>query len=160
MANTVVAQVTFEIGQIEKLLAAYADLLTRGRSHSTDLVATTAVASVLHSFYSGLENIFLAIAKQLDQQTPTGGAWHRELLKQMTFTTERRRAVISAETEQQLSAYLSFRHFYRHSYSFVLDWSELEKLVIPLPDVWAGVKAELTVFLDNLQTDSATPGRH
>jgi hypothetical protein len=37
----------------------------------------TALASVLHSFYNGLENIFLSIARHVDQQVPTGDRWHR-----------------------------------------------------------------------------------
>jgi hypothetical protein len=31
---------------------------------------------------------------------------------------------------------LGFRHFYRHGYSFFLEWDELEELVTPLAEVW------------------------
>jgi hypothetical protein len=43
-----------------------------------------------------------------------------------------------------------FRHFYRHSYSFFLDWSELEKLVIPMSVVWAQTKQALIRHLPHL----------
>lgn len=46
--------------------------------------------------------------------------------------------------------YLGFRHFYRHSYSFFLQWEELEKLVDPLDEVWKQAKNELQIFLDSL----------
>jgi hypothetical protein len=48
---------------------------------------------------------------------------------------------------------MGFRHFYRHSYSFFLEWEELEKLVTPLAEVWAQTKRELQLFLDSLSLD-------
>jgi len=85
--------VRFELAQIEQLLEVYADLFTRVQQRSPDLVEITAVASVLHSFYNGLENIFLAIAKGCDHQVPAGAQWHRDLLVQMTRVTEHRSKV-------------------------------------------------------------------
>jgi len=35
----------------------------------------------LHSFYSGAERLFEAIANELDGGLPKGEAWHRELLR-------------------------------------------------------------------------------
>jgi hypothetical protein len=154
LAEKVVSQVTFEIGQIDQLLVAYADLWERGRQGTPDLVDITAMASVLHSFYNGLENIFLSITKGLDQEVPTGTQWHRDLLVQMIHETANRSSVISVELAQNLTDYLGFRHFYRHSYSFFLEWGELEKLVTALPEVWDQAKRELSAFLDSLQQGS------
>lgn len=60
--------------------------------------------------------------------------------------------VISAELARKLADYLGFRHFYRHSYSFFLEWGELEKLVTPLREVWAQVKEELNEYLESLNS--------
>jgi hypothetical protein len=108
------------------------------------------LASVLHSFYTGLEKIFLLIAKGIDKSVPTTEQWHRTLLNRMSETTPARNPVLTIETSDSLSAYLSFRHFYRHSYSFYLDLTELEKLVVPLPQTWFQVKTELSLFVTNL----------
>jgi len=48
---------------------------------------------------------------------------------------------------------LGFRHFYRHSYSFFLEWDEVEKLVTPLAEVWVQAKDELQLFLASLSSD-------
>lgn len=48
-------QVTFEVEQIDHLLAAYADLLEPDRAGTPGLIEITAAASVLHSFYNGVE---------------------------------------------------------------------------------------------------------
>jgi len=84
LAEKVISQIKFEIGQVDQLFESYADLLKRARRETPDLVEATAVASVLHSFYNGLENIFLAIAKGIDAEVPSGAQWHRGLLTKMT----------------------------------------------------------------------------
>jgi hypothetical protein len=119
-----------------------------------DLVEITALASVLHSFYNGLENIFLSIAKGIDADVPTGSQWHRDLLAQMAQSTSNRAPVLTVETAHQLADYLGFRHFFRHSYSFFLDWNEMERLILPLHEVWMQVKTELQLFVDKLDSAS------
>jgi hypothetical protein len=114
------------------------------------MVEIAALASVLHSFYNGLENVFLSIAKGIDQEVPTGLQWHRDLLLQMTQGTVNRGPVISTELAQKMADYLGFRHFYRHSYSFFLEWEKLKGLSLPLQDLWKQVKEELYVFLEQL----------
>jgi len=150
LAESVVSQVEFEIGQIEHLFESYADLLEKTQKKAPDLVETTAVASVLHSFYNGLENIFLSIAKGIDQDVPAGAQWHRVLLTWMTETTSNRGPVLTVDTAHRLANYLAFRHFYRHSYTFLLEWDELEKLVMSLAEVWEQTRDELQRFLDRL----------
>jgi len=60
-------------------------------------------------------------------------------------TDEGRGPVLTVGTAHQLVSYLGFRHFYRHSYSFFLEWGELEKLVTPLAEVWEQTKVNLTI---------------
>jgi hypothetical protein len=150
LVEKVVSQVKFEIGQIDHLLEVYVDLLERAQHRTPDLVEMAAIASVLHSFYNGLENIFLAIAKGIDAGVPTGSQWHRNLLTQMAKPTSTREPVLTIEITQRLADYLGFRHFYRHSYSFFLDWGELEKLVKTLTEVWTQTKAEIELFLNGI----------
>ena len=150
LVEKVISQVEFEIGQIEHLFESYADLLEQAQEKAPDLVEVTAVGSVLHSFYNGLENIFLAIAKRIDQDVPAGAQWHSDLLTQMTEAALSRGPVLTVDTAHKLASYLGFRHFYRHSYTFFLEWDELEKLVTPLAEVWEQTKDELQLFLDSL----------
>lgn len=76
-----------------------------------DLVEIAAVASVLHSFYNGLENIFMSIAKGIDRDVSTGAQWHRDLLTRMTEVTSSRGPVLKVDTVHRLVDYLAFRHF-------------------------------------------------
>lgn len=150
MVEKTISRIKFEIEQIDRLLESYEDLLAKTHRTTPDLIEITAIASVLHSFYNGLENIFLTIAKGIDQESPTGSQWHRKLLTQMAKPTSHRPAVLTIETMHQLVDYLGFRHFYRHSYSFFLEWSELEKLVTTLPHTWEKTKGEIKDFVADL----------
>ncbi len=153
MAEKVVSKISFEIKQIERLLASYAGLLATSQQTTPALVEITALASVLHSFYMGLENIFLVIAKDLDEHLPYGEQWHRNLLTQMTRKTEIREQVISTELAAKLDGYLGFRHFFRHSYSFFLEWDRFSDLIGSLSDVWEQARKEIEDFENGLGRD-------
>ena len=114
----------------------------------------TIVSSILHSFYNGIENIILAISKDLDQKIPEGSEWHRKVLKEMEKNTKKRNAVFSQETSNILLEYLGFRHFFRHSYSFHLNWEKLKELIVPIDDAWGKIKQELRIFIDWMMNDS------
>jgi hypothetical protein len=42
---------------------------------------------LLHSFYTGVENIFKRVAVELDGEPVRGDSWHRELLLRMKSPT-------------------------------------------------------------------------
>ncbi len=83
MANEVASQVRFEVTQIDRLFETYADLLAHAQQSTPSNVEIAALATVLHSFYNGLEDIFQLVAKRLDVSLPRGPTWHRDLLAQM-----------------------------------------------------------------------------
>lgn len=151
MHNELLELIDFEIQQIDRLLGFHAELLQRARSRvplsSTEI---TALGSVVHSFYNGLESILLTIAKQFDQRVPGGRQSHRDLLNQMQQATATRQPILTANTVEALSQFLGFRHFFRHSYSFYISWERLEPLVLSMPMVWQQAKAELNVFRSTL----------
>lgn len=152
LPDKILSEIRFEIGQIDNLFIVYQGLFDRAlQLERPDYVEVTALASVVHSFYTGLEKIFVSIAKRLDNGLPTGPHWHRDLLLQLGQSTPYRIQVLTTETVARLNNYLSFRHIYRHSYSFFLDWEELESLVRPMRPFWETVKAELHSFMASLE---------
>lgn len=118
--DVIASRLAFEIAQVDQLLTVYSDLLDSTRGHAPDPVELAALASVLHSFYNGIENLLLCVAKGFDRAVPTGPKWHRDLLMQMSEPNDRRPALFSPETSTKLDEYLGFRHFYRHAYTFFL----------------------------------------
>ena len=150
MSETISERIQRDVLLIDQLLAAYDDLLLQVEQKPPDLVQVTALASVLHSFYNGLESIFVTIAKEVDGTVPTGDRWHRDLLEQMGEANEFRGVVLPSPVLSQIQNYLAFRHYYRHAYSFFLRWEELRELVLPLTAVWSQTKAALNQFATSL----------
>ena len=139
--------IEFELGEIESLFQLYQEeLFELDLEQTPDLLELTAFASVLHSFYNGIENILLGIAKNIDKKTPSDPNWHKSLLAQMAKKNTAREPVLSEEMKNELKKYLTFRHFYRHSYSFHLEWEEMEDLVKSIREVWIKFKSEVSVF--------------
>lgn len=64
----ITSQIKFEINQIGKLSEAYQGLFIKCKDNELDIIEITALASVLHSFYNGIEKIFEIIAKRLISQ--------------------------------------------------------------------------------------------
>ena len=62
----IIKKIEFELDQIDSLLSKYKNLINKSEDEEPDLIELTALASVLHSFYNGVENIFLLIAKNID----------------------------------------------------------------------------------------------
>ena len=95
--------------------------------------------------------VIIVIARDIDNKTPTDFEWHKSLLLQMTKKNKTRIAVFSGEIKDQLLDYLGFRHFFRHSYSFHLEWEEMENLVTSIREVWKKFKEEILAFMSNFQ---------
>ena len=115
-------------------------------SADQDLILDSAALS-LHNFYAWLERIFTQIASTVDQSTPTGPDWHRELLRQMTVEVPAvRPPVLSAAVAGDVDEFLRFRHVVRNVYTFALDPERVERLASRLRPAWRDVRSALFTF--------------
>lgn len=147
MDNMIKNQIKFKIDEIDKLFSEYELVFQKVQSNIPDLFDMTVLGSVLHSFYNGLENIFTIIAKNIDGNVPIGNKSHQELLQQMTTETNYRSSLIDNALYLKLREYATFRHFYRHAYSFQLNWEKMQPLVSDVKDTWKNVKLSLEIFI-------------
>ena len=116
-----------------------------------DSIRVRAIASILHDFYSGIEKIFISVARDIDQTVPKNEGWHRQLLEQMTLDIPYKRpAVIDASLAAQIQEYLSFRHRFRNLYGFELEWGKMEILIKNMESTSKQIKESTEKFLDVL----------
>lgn len=141
--------VEFELGQISHLLEVHRGLITREVSSAPSNVELSALAMMLHSFYSGVENIFKRISLETGVERPRGENWHRALLDSMLQRIGGRAVAISIETHEALGDYLAFRHVVRNAYSFDLDWEKLAPLVASCDPTFKRLSEELRQFMDS-----------
>ena len=141
-------QLAVELEQLRQLIEMHRPLLTKCRSVAPDPIERSALAAMLHSFYTGVENIFKRVAVEIDGALPEGESWHRELLDAMTRPSTGRREVISLPFRDLLREYLHFRHVFRQAYSFQLRWEKMAHLVLATEENLRRLGAELDNFFD------------
>ncbi len=111
-----------------------------------------AIGGYLHGFYNGAENIFKRIAKFFENNI-TSSMYHSELLKRMNIEIKGvRPRVINEELFVLLNDLKGFRHMYRHSYSFDLDWEKEKITAKRVPMIFSKLKEQINSFLYKLKT--------
>lgn len=133
--------------QLQRLILGMRELLAKCRATTPTEIELAALATLLHSFYTGVENIFKRVSIELDDERITGDAWHRELLNRMKASNTHRSALLSEELHDSLNEYLRFRHVFRNAYSFDLDWEKMSPLVLRLEETFQNIEKSLDDFL-------------
>lgn len=147
MWNKLRKQIAVEREQLNYLIEMHRPLLIKCTTTMPDNIELSALAAMLHSFYTGVENIFKRVAIELDGSLPRGEYWHRELLDTMRRPSAVRPAVISSPLRDRLREYLEFRHVFRQAYSFQLQWDKMSPLVLACETTLGQLEDELDTFL-------------
>lgn len=83
MDDATKTKISYEISEIDTLLEKYQVLFSLCKAKEPDAIEILAVGGVLHSFYNGIENIFVLIAKTLGFDFKSSPQWHRNLINFM-----------------------------------------------------------------------------
>jgi hypothetical protein len=84
------------------------------------------VGYFLSGIYSIFEEIFQKVAKEFENKMEDRTKWHRELLNRMALEIEEvRPALISKKSKECLNELRKFRHVFRFSYAYELDWEKI-----------------------------------
>ena len=146
MNEIIKIKVIFEIQQIDKLIFQAGPLLAVCKLKDPDFIQMSAMSAVLHSFYNGIESIFLIIEKFEKHSVTKSAGWHKELLNNAVHVMD----IISSESRDILVEYMQFRHFFRHAYNFQMSWQKMEHLALGIEDVWKRVKSEVEAYIGPL----------
>ena len=85
-------------------------------------IAVESLSYQLHNLYCAFEDLFKTVAHAFENNVDHKTRYHAELLKRMTYTIEGvRPALLSQESFLLLDNLRSFRHLFRHAYSYDLD---------------------------------------
>jgi len=145
------AAIAAAIGDIDEELSAARPLFDIGNVRNFDFIETAAAASILQSFYTGVENLVIYLYKSLDGPLPQSSSWHRDLLNAASAPSTKRKAIIQPDTRNKLTTYLDFRHVVRHGYAKRLKPDRTREIFLRLPETWIQVRNDLEFFSAALQ---------
>ena len=110
------------------------------------------LGSILHDFYTCIENIFRKIAINIDDELPSEPTWHSILLNRMSLNIANiRKNVINDDLKEILYDYLRFRHIFRNVYGFKLNWDKMGHLVKSFESTQKTTNKQITEFLEFLE---------
>ena len=152
MSDKLHKQIAVEIRHLNHLLEVHQPLLSKCANEAPNEIEVSALAAMLHSFYTGIENIFKRIVLESGGALPSGEAWHRELLDAMS-NSDQAPAIISILVRNRLRNYLRFRHVFRQAYSFDLHWDKMTSLVLECDETLHLLEAELSDLLQAMDKE-------
>ena len=141
------AELKAQIQEIEGIYTRIED-----RKRKTDKAAMESVGYQLHNLYCAFEDLFKIVAETFENHIQDKSKFHQELLKRMAISIEGiRPRLLSQECFPLLDNLRSFRHLFRHAYSYELDE---RKVTIVLDDAFTlrGIcRNDIDAFLNSFE---------
>ncbi len=133
-------KVQAEYEQIENLLS---EMPSSEKLPYLSFLELAGVATLLHNFYNGVENILKQCIYAENIPVPSGSSSHKDLL-----LTSVENHILSQDTIFRLGEYLAFRHFFVHAYALDLCADKMEGLVKNIQAVFGVFQKEIDTFLE------------
>ncbi|MBI3762264.1 MAG: hypothetical protein HY260_10440 [Chloroflexi bacterium] len=140
-----------ETAHFRELKEQVADTTARLPAGQPETHDIRSVAMLLTEIYLGAENLMRQIAKRLEEDIPSGEAWHQQLL--MQFSTEvsgLRPTLFSPQTASTLDEFRRFRHVTHHAYASRFDWEQMSRLLSQAQSLLDMLIADAEAFWDFL----------
>lgn len=133
-------RVEAEFENIERVIA---ELPGSSMLSSLSSLELAGLATLVHNFYNGLENILKQVVVASGRELPEGASWHQDLLAAAESSN-----LISESTAGELRRYLAFRHFFSHCYSFDLDRERIVPLVEGIQKAISSFRSDIGRAID------------
>jgi len=153
MSNEIFREIELELTLLHRLFTTFSSDIEKYRESDPSEFDLGALGSILNAFYNGIEKIFIRIASKYDGHPVKSDIWHIELLEMMMESNTKRPAVISKELKARLQNYLSFRHVFKHIYTFDLQWHKMKDVLLSSEETLHLLEAELQVFMDAISNN-------
>jgi len=105
----------------------------------------------LHNLYCAFEDLFKIVAEAFENHIQDKSRYHVELLRRMTIRIEGvRPPLLGEESSSLLENIRSFRHFFRHAYSYELDERKVKIVLEDAFKLEEIYQRDINSFLNNV----------
>ena len=109
------------------------------------------IAYQLHNLYCAFEDLFKIVAETFENHIQDKTKYHMELLRRMTVSIEGvRPLLLSHESYILFDNLRSFRHFFRHAYSYEIDVRKVRIVLDDADKLREMYKKDVEIFLESL----------
>lgn len=129
-------KIEYDIDNIDRV---FEELPNHKNLSQLSILELAGVATLLHNFYNGVENIIKRVLIEKGFTVPHGAAWHKELLNMAENEN-----IISTDVKNKLGEFLAFRHFFSHAYALDLYAERMEPLVKSAFELYNAFKIEIS----------------
>ena len=136
-------QIIAEKQNVDAAMHNLKEAMARTRKSAIEMAA---IATFLHNIYNGIENILKYTVRLKNLEIPKSDSWHKELLNLSLA-----HGIISERLSDEPYECLTFRHFFIHSYGFMLEQGHLNGLAANIPDVWTRFMSEISSTIADTQ---------
>lgn len=141
------ADIDAQVGEIETI---YTKLDER-RPEENKVTGIESIAYQLHNLYCAFEDLFKIIANTFENNIQDKASYHTELLRRMAISIEEIRPfLVSRESYALLDNLRSFRHLFRHAYSYELDKRKIRIVLDDAMKLRKIYRKDISIFLENL----------
>ena len=145
------ADIRHELTQLKQLVKEFQSVTEKLKHEEIPTYDRGAIGYYLHNFYNGCESIFQTVASFFENDIEAK-SWHRDLLRRMTLKINGYRPqLIDDQLYQLLDDFRGFRHKFRHSYGFELDWDKLRLVAKKLEKTATVFHIQTEDFIEKLE---------
>jgi hypothetical protein len=118
------------------------------RKREKGKAAVESIGFQLHNLYCAFEDLFKLVAETFENHIQDKSRYHVEILKRMTLAIEGvRPPLLSQESFVLLDNLRSFRHLFRHAYSYELDERKMKIVLEDASKLADMYRRDLDAFL-------------
>ena len=141
------AEIKAQIQEVEGIYTRIED-----RKRRKDKAAMESVGYQLHNLYCAFEDLFKIVAETFENNIQDKSKYHLELLKRMAISIEGvRPRLLSQECFLLLDNLRSFRHLFRHAYSYELDKRKLKIVMDDAFSLRMIFRSDIDAFLNSFE---------
>jgi len=107
-----------------------------------EMVVLVGIGAYINNVYNGIENILKQLLLSKNIKLDRSPSWHKDLLE-----ISCRQGIIDGYTINKIGKYMFFRHFFTHSYGFLIDEKKLMPLIESIERDYFDFKTQVDKFI-------------